>query len=196
MIGGDLVVSVSKSCCGGGVVSTTTPTLHYPMAACDTRVGSLQRLRARLASCRVPRDSCAPMCEPSCAPAPCTPTSTCGQPLFTGFTTSCADPCQRSGLLARLRERFHGSRSCDVCTVPQVAGPLSRGGCASAPLGCAPTTDVIATPAITPATPDAMPTPVEQREEVPKKEEPKKQISAEAIIVPLPMPTVPISVLR
>jgi len=81
--------------------------------------------------------------------------------VFTGFTTSCHDPCQRVGLLDRLRARFHGSRSCDACSAPQACASC---GSSVANFPVAPGT---ATPP-----PDKMPNPMPPTD--PKKDEPKK----------------------
>lgn len=143
-VGGDAPIVVGAGCsgCGAPSVSYTAcaPDVCHPMPSCG-RVGLLDRLRAKLAGWRAPKASCAhaaaccapaPACctpapvacapAPCAAPAPCTPA--CGTPVFTGFTTSCADPCHKSGLLDRLRAKFKGSRSCDAC-----AAPLACGSC-------------------------------------------------------------------
>jgi hypothetical protein len=190
IIGADPIITVSGSgCsgCGGNVISSALPTIHYPMPACDPcgpRTGLFQRLRAKIASLR-PSPSCnaaptacssapvacasAPVaCAPApaaCAPAPvscCSSSRPCGTPLFTGFTTSCADPCERVGLLARLKAKFRGLRSCDACTAPHLvsASPYISGVetpiLPSATVGCTPATGVIlhsTAPEVLPAAP-------------------------------------------
>lgn len=113
------------------------------------RVGLLDRLRARLASFHKPK--CHTACAPASAPAPTpAPAPCCGTPIFTGFTTSCHDPCDRHSLLAKLRAKFHGSRHCDAYSVMLT--------------GCAPAVGTLlaAPPAGAPAPttpPDAMPKP-------------------------------------
>lgn len=125
--------------CGG----CSAPT---PCAPSCEKVGLLDRLRARFAARRAPKcdSACAPAPAPCCAPAPA---PCCGTPVFTGFTTSCADPCDRGGLLDRLRAKFHGSRHCDACSV----------GCGIGSAGCTPAVGTVL-PATTPGTPTPAPT--------------------------------------
>ncbi len=135
-----------------------------PCAPSCEKAGLLDRLRARLASFHKPKchTACAPACTPApapcCAPAP-TPAPCCGTPVFTGFTTSCADPCDKGGLLARLRAKFHGSKHCDACSAPHTACTV---GCGAIPTGCAPAVGTVLPANPTPAAPpppDAMPKP-------------------------------------
>lgn len=147
------IAGVTAGCGGCSAPASCAP----DCAPSCGRVGLLDRLRARLAARRAPK--CQPVCTPApapcCAPAPApAPTPCCGTPVFTGFTTSCADPCDRVGLLARLRAKFHGSRHCDACSVPHTGCTVGCGAVVAAP--AAP-----ATPAPTPATtpPANMPKP-------------------------------------
>ncbi len=158
------IAGVAVGC--GGCSSAPAVACAPDCAPSCGRVGLLDRLRARLAARRAPK--CQPACTP--APAPCcapaaapAPAPCCGTPVFTGFTTSCADPCDRGGLLARLRARFHGSRNCDAGTAPHVACSV---GCGAVPTGCAPAVGTVlpttpGTPAPTPTTtpPANMPKP-------------------------------------
>ncbi len=187
-------IHVTGTGCGG----CGAPAVSY--AACDPcagRVGLFDRLRASWAG--RPRlfgrnNSCAPACDPCAAPvvvhhapvvvAPA-PAPCCGQPVFTGFTTSCNDPCERVGLLARLRAKFHGGKSCDAC-----AAPLASACCGSSVAGlpgCTSSYGTVVTPPATGTgtTPDKMPNPMPKKEE-PKKEEPKKELSAQVPSLSVP----------
>lgn len=173
-------ITVSGTGCGG----CGAPAVWSGYGGCDTcgsaRVSLLDRLRARFAGWG--RHECAPACAPvpSCMPAPTyapvsVPAHTCGcgAPLFTGFTTSCADPCERQGLLARLRARFGGHHSCDAC-----AAPLPCGSCGSSVGGCTSGYGTVLTPPPgggNPPPPDKMPVPGgDPKKDQPKKDEPKK----------------------
>ena len=199
-----LVVSgTGCSGCGAPAVAWASPVCD----PCAPRAGLFDRLRARWEA--RPRlfgnNNCEPACVPApvatCAPAPvaCPPAPVaCGQPLFTGFTTSCADPCERVGLLARLRARFASGRSCDAHAAPlasaccgsSVAG-LPATGCTSG-YGTVLTAPSTAAPAAGPTTapPDKMPTPMPKKDE-PKKDEPKKELSIQAPVLSVPAVEVP-----
>ncbi len=201
-----------------------------PVSTCDpcaSRVGLLDRLRAKLAA--RPRlfgnTACAPACAPApvvaCAPAPvaCAPAPvSCGQPVFTGFTTSCCDPCERVGLLARLRAKFVGGRSCDAVAAPLASASwgssvaaMPVAGCTSS-FGTVLTTPVIGAPVAgapvvtgpTTTAPDKMPAPMpmtepkkdepkkdEPKKDEPKKDEPKKELNIEVPSLSLPSVDVP-----
>jgi hypothetical protein len=109
-------------------------------------------------------------------------------PVFTGFTTACADPCERTGLLARLRARFAGLRTCDATAAPLCGASWSSSTASFAGVpvsGCTATLGTVGTaPAAT--TPEAMPsTPKEEpKKEEPKKEEPGKVASFDLPKVP------------
>ena len=204
-------VVVSGAGCGG-CGAPAVAVWAAPVSACDPcapRVGLFDRLRAKWAA--RPRlfgsnNACTPACVAApvaCAPAPvaCAPAPVaCGQPVFTGFTTSCPDPCERVGLLARLRARFAGGRSCDA-----VAAPLASACCGSSvaalPVpGCTSSFGTVLTapgaggPVVTGPTtvaPDKMPSPVpptEPKKDEPKKDEPKKELSIQ--VPPLSVPSV------
>lgn len=171
---------------------------------CAPRVGLFARLKARWdgRTRLFGSSACAPACAPACdpcavaapvvvhAPAPA-PACGCGQALFTGFTTSCSDPCERVGLLARLRARFGGGRSCDAA-----AAPLACGSCASSVVGfpsagCTSSFGTVLTPTTPPATtapPDKMPAPMPMD---PKKDEPKKDEPKKLSVSDVPAPMVP-----
>lgn len=175
-------ITVSGTGCGG---CGAPAVWSGGWGACDPcaspRIGLLDRLRARFArnTC-APACAPAPVCAPACAPAPapvCAPA--CGRPLFTGFTTSCADPCQRQGLLSWLRGKFRNGRSCDACASPCPCGSWGSGAVG----GCATSNGTVLTPA--PGTPGAppqnMPAPgggTGPKKDEPKKEEPKKELSS------------------
>jgi hypothetical protein len=158
-VGGDPAIVVGVGCNGCGAPAVTyaasAPAVCHPMPSCDPceRAGLLARLRARLASWRKPKAVCAPACVPAspacptnpcCTPAP-SPAPVCGTPVFTGFTTSCADPCHKSGLLDRLRAKFRGARGCDACAAPLPCGSLDNWSGGSAPAaGCASTVGTVA----------------------------------------------------
>lgn len=190
-------IHVTGTGCGG----CGTPAVSY--AACDPcagRVGLFDRLRASWAG--RPRlfgrnNNCAPACDPCATPAFIAPAPVvvapapaascgCGQPVFTGFTTSCNDPCERVGLLARLRARFHGGKSCDACAAP-LASACCGSSVAGMPGGCTSSYGTVVTPPATggTTTPDKTPTPMPKGEE-PKKEEPKKELSAQVPSVTVP----------
>ena len=138
--------------------------LHpVPDDACGPRLGLLAKIKAKLASlkpnfghsacaseCAAPVVACAPVCE----------TKSCGTPLirrpiFTGFTTACADPC-KVGLLSRLKAKFAGLHSCNACAAP--AAPTCCGSSTVAQTtvtGTVTAPPVVAAPA--PATPAVMP---------------------------------------
>ncbi len=192
----------------GGCGAPAVAVWAVPVSACDPcapRVGLFDRLRAKWSA--RPRlfgnnNACAPACAPApvvacapvavaCAPAPIS----CGQPVFTGFTTSCKDPCERVGLLARLRARFAGGRSCDA-----VAAPLASACCGSSvaalPVGGCTSgfgTVLTAPPVVGPtAPPDKMPAPTtEPKKDAPKKDEPKKELSIQAPPLSVPVVEVP-----
>src|SRR5206468_1665457 len=89
---------------------------------------------------------------------------------------SCHDPCQKVGLLDKLRAKFHGSRSCDACSAPQ-ASACCGSSVANFPVGPA-----IGAPVTPP--PDKMPNPMPPTD--PKKDAPKKDVSFEAPVVDAP----------
>ena len=213
-LGGDpLPVVVSGAGCNG--CSSPVVAWAAPVSTCDPcapRVGLLDRLRAKLAA--RPRlfgnNACAPACAPApvvaCAPAPvaCAPAPVaCGQPVFTGFTTSCSDPCERVGLLARLRAKFVGGRSCDAVAAPLASASwgssvaampitgLPVAGCTSS-FGTVLTPPVAGTPVVTP--PDKMPAPMpttDPKKEEPKKVEPKKDEPKKELSIQVPSLTIP-----
>ena len=169
-LGADAPIVVSGTNCGGcGTPSITTAcftpcqTMATCHDACGPRLGLLAKIKAKLASlkpnfghsacaseCAAPVVACAPVCE----------TKTCGTPLvrrpiFTGFTTACADPC-KVGLLSRLKAKFAGLHSCNACAAP--AAPTCCGSSTVAQTtvtGTVTAPPVVAAPA--PATPAVMP---------------------------------------
>jgi hypothetical protein len=161
-LGGDAPIVVSGTNCGGcgtPTVSTScaTPCQTMPSChdACGPRLGLLAKIKARLASLKPNFGHCAKSCEPACAPAapvcaPACETKACGTPLirrpiFTGFTTCCADPC-KVGLLDKLKAKFAGLHSCNACAAP------------AAPTCCGSSTAATTTVTVTvPAAPAAMP---------------------------------------
>ncbi|MCU0704268.1 MAG: hypothetical protein MUF18_09870 [Fimbriiglobus sp.] len=205
---------------GTGCNGCGAPAVSYaaPVSVCDPcapRVGLFDRLRANWAA--RPRllgnRGCAPV--PVCAPAPAVvhhvasaPAACgCGQPVFTGFTTSCSDPCERVGLLARLRAKFGGGRSCDAVAAP-LAGCSTASSIASIPAvsGCTSIYGTVLTPPVAgapvvgapvttlpdsvPPAPAPMPM-TEPKKEQPKKEEPKKEEPKKELSVQVPSLTVP-----
>ncbi len=199
-LGGDPIVVGGTGCSGCGATAThyAPTTISYAMPSCGPHLGLFARLRGRLGglfhrdSCASPCSAPVAACSPVCAPAP----KTCGAPLisrpvFTGFTTSCSDPCQRFGLLDRLRSRFAGLRSCDAHVAPHCSAAVGCStGCAdAAPAGCTATLGTVmpapVTPMPTPVTPpDKMPAP-------PKKDEPKKDDTKKDVSLPLSVPALP-----
>lgn len=162
---------------------------------CAPRAGLFDRLRARLAS--RPRlfgnNACAPACAPACDPCASAPAPVvapaqacgCGHPVFTGFTTSCTDPCERQGLLARLRAKFRGGRTCDAQAAPLAGGCCDSSVAGFPTTGCTSSFGTVLTPPPTTGTtptPDKMPAPTTPPAPMPpadpKKDEPKKELSA------------------
>ncbi len=205
------LVGSGCSGCSSPVVAWAAPV--STCAPCAPRVGILDRLRAKLTA--RPRlfanTACAPACAPApvatCAPVTCAPAPvSCGQPVFTGFTTSCSDPCERVGLLARLRAKFAGGRSCDASAAPLASASWSSSvatmpvaGCTTsfgtvltppqvtgAPVAGAP---VITGPTTSPPAPMPAPMPTtDPKKDDPKKDEPKKDLSIQ--VPPLSIPSV------
>lgn len=162
-LGADATIMVSGTNCGGCGTPTVTSSCYTPCLAmpsctdaCGPRLGLLAKIKAKLASMK-PNLGCSTSCAaPTCAVAApvCAPvceTKTCGSPLlrrpiFTGFTTCCADPCSKVSLLDKLKAKFSGLHSCNACAAP--AAPT----CCGSTVAAAPTTVTTA-----PATPAAMP---------------------------------------
>jgi hypothetical protein len=214
-LGGDPITVSGTGCggCGAPAVSygSSYLSVYAPMTTtcdpCGGRVGLLARLKARFgnwnrpaAVCPPPVTACAPA-APACATGCSVPVPTCGtpvvsRPLFTGFTTSCTDPWERKGLLARLREKFGSATACDACAAP-LSGCSWGSSVAATPIcgypaGCTSSYGTVLSapasspsPAVTPPVtmPQEKPTvPLgEPKKDEPKTDEPKKEEKKELL---------------